>query len=527
MDPEPDPKMPAGDPTEQDAKAISAVSASQALQENIRSASTTSSPTQAADTPKPPPSPRPSSQALPPASSRQHSLPTIPAHLILGSNESNTRQATPPPSPRPSNQALPSPSSGRHSLPTVPAHVIHRLNKLNSRQTTPPILGSQPPKRPKLWIIVPEDIHIPPDAYPHPPYEIWHPTTIVFEYIHARGFVTMETFPDFPKPFRDLCNWFNNARSEDHVKENVVWLGHRHRVDWLQWYWSEGEKRRAREFDERLITARTLGEHESRNRTSVQPCSIGASGDETTMKEGEERRKDEELERGGCTDEREREVRDRNTRELDADDRAELDDLAREREEIERVERELEEERELDDIMDLDLDEDDEETDMAMDLDRKEEEINEGKGKEKEVGEEKRDLEEAQIVTRLERLERLVGKLEHENGEEEADEDMPEDWKTRLVNRQGEDDPNGLSKHDWEVVVELENTMELEEGATTEEVVKEAVGWANDIIETGEQEKRDRTAKMESAKLRAEMKKHKRVRQVAMVRHAGLETFPS
>ncbi|KAL8759029.1 MAG: hypothetical protein Q9199_001051 [Rusavskia elegans] len=159
----------------------------------------------------------------------------------------------PPPSPRPQARTRPSKSARSRPQTHSPSYP--------DRAFPPPVplLGPQAPEPPRgrtrvEWSYFPE----PPELRPAPPYHLWHPTTVMFEYLHVRGFLNSggfgnkeEYYPMVPEHVVQLCRWFNNAKQQDTKKEILVWNDHLHRVDWLKWYWDERERNRARKFVER------------------------------------------------------------------------------------------------------------------------------------------------------------------------------------------------------------------------------------------------------------------------------------
>ncbi len=107
-------------------------------------------------------------------------------------------------------------------------------------------------------------------------------------------------------------------------------------------------------------------------------------------------------------------------------------------------------------------------------------------------------------------------KRPREQCETQKDDAEEKEWKPNLVNRQGQADPKGLTQEDWEVVRDLEDAWMVEEGATTKEMVKETLAWANDIIETGEMAKR-----MRAEESKEDEPTHKRVGEVMHTRWTG------
>ncbi|KAL8908379.1 MAG: hypothetical protein Q9171_005486 [Xanthocarpia ochracea] len=256
MDPEPTPDTPPQIRTE------AAIRASRAFWANILSGTEPPSPTEAPPSPSPPPSPRPRSRTLTPPNFTPPAVPTL---------ESRPERGT---------------------------------------------ATDEVPKRKKLGIVTPRAYPEPPELRPAPPYHLWHPTTVIFEYMHIRGFLAYEKLPD---RLLSLCRWFNNARPEDTESQKVVWKSHVNRVQWLKWYWDEQEKNRAKNYDER----------EERMLCSVQYSSGGVS--RVSMRSEDVRTAKEKVKK--C--------------------------IAREEEEEDDDEESAEEkeERELDIIMDLDLEE--------------------------------------------------------------------------------------------------------------------------------------------------------------------------
>ena len=74
-----------------------------------------------------------------------------------------------------------------------------------------------------------------------------------------------------------------------------------------------------------------------------------------------------------------------------------------------------------------------------------------------------------------------------------SDEDAESQWETLTVNHEGEEDPDGLTQKDWDLAIEMDQALEIREGAPMEEVVRETVLWAIDVHETGQRWKRERS----------------------------------
>ncbi|KAL9640267.1 MAG: hypothetical protein Q9204_000793, partial [Flavoplaca sp. TL-2023a] len=116
----------------------------------------------------------------------------------------------------------------------------------------------------------------PPELRPAPPYQQWHPTSVLFEYLHVRGFLNSGRFEDdgdypvVPKRVVHLCRWFNHTPLQKFRSEKAVWRDHLDRVDWLQWYWNARERNRAIRWKERDdLTTRILRAREVRARELV------------------------------------------------------------------------------------------------------------------------------------------------------------------------------------------------------------------------------------------------------------------
>lgn len=77
--------------------------------------------------------------------------------------------------------------------------------------------------------------------------------------------------------------------------------------------------------------------------------------------------------------------------------------------------------------------------------------------------------------------------MDFDSEEEDDDDDEMgwEDGRERTGNREGEEEVNGLTREEWDMVAGCEDALEVREGASMREMVREVVAWADDIINTG------------------------------------------
>ncbi|KAL9000952.1 MAG: hypothetical protein Q9169_000436 [Polycauliona sp. 2 TL-2023] len=353
-----------------------------------------------------------------------------------------------------------------------------------------PLVEEQPPETGKRgftvgWTCFP----IAPVIRPSPPYHLWHPTTVLFEYLHVRGYLDSGRFenngnyPVVPKGLVHLCRWFNTTGLENTHRERSVWKDHRLRVEWLSWYRGEQERDRATRFQER---------------------------DDLMMRFVRFMQQREES--------REREMREEAEREDEARTIAELE----------------EEKREPDDSMDLDSSSGGSEEVYSKDEwthvrdvhplrsnpTLREPEVSQWqvRGSNGHGGEEKDHMENGDNPTGNRDHQTSNGDHRTSNGNHRASngnhrrrnethhvENGNQNGRTRLqrntdgeddgyatvtVNHEGEEDPDGLTQNDWDYVEVLEDALEIREGASMKEMVQEIVLWAADVHETGELTKR-------------------------------------
>lgn len=325
----------------------------------------------------------------------------------------------------------------------------------------------------------------------------------MFEYLHVRGFLNSggfgnkeEYYPMVPEHVVQLCRWFNNAKQQDTKKEILVWNDHLHRVDWLKWYWDERERNRARKFVER---------------------------DELMM----EIVQDKIL--------RAREVKKEAEREEELMIIAGLDESDKDEDEAEK--------RELDDIMDLDLS-----SEGSEEGEIKEKDIHMGNGNQREqTNANIKEYEPSQWQERVingrggengihmgngnqngyrngnqsgdhngdQNGHQKVNQNGNQNGRprlkrKASDEDSR--WGTVPVNPEGKEDPDGLTQKDWELTMNIEASLEIKEGASMEEVVRETVLWALDVHETGQMWKRQQADENKD-----DVPTHRRIRDVMQI----------
>ncbi|KAL8675488.1 MAG: hypothetical protein Q9224_007467 [Gallowayella concinna] len=266
-------------------------------------------------------------------------------------------------SPRPSKRKLPSPAFGNR-----------------------PLLGVPRSRRPRLVIITKLIDYKPITLLPAPDYQRWHPTTVIFEYMHIRGIdipkirIHERNSPRIPKPLLDLCKWFNNATEEDCIRESTVWKTHLNRVEWLKYYWDVASTELVIKF----------WEWQKKIRELKVPKEIKPGEREEEGEEGEKEREEREKEQAKREEEREKEGKGREKRVKC------LDAL-------------------VEDGLDIDVDE--------------------------------------------------------EVRDDGSDGNELTEWRESTVNAKGEDDPEGLTQEQWELVKEIEETFEVEErGLTAEDV---------------------------------------------------------
>ncbi|KAL8759030.1 MAG: hypothetical protein Q9199_001052 [Rusavskia elegans] len=85
-------------------------------------------------------------------------------------------------------------------------------------------------------------------------------------------------------------------------------------------------------------------------------------------------------------------------------------------------------------------------------------------------------------------------------------------WGTVPVNPEGEEDPDGLTQKDWELTMNIGDSLEIKEGASMEEVVRETVLWAVDVHETGQMWKRQQADESKD-----DVPTHRRIRDVMQI----------
>ena len=398
----------------------------------------------------------------------------------------------PPPSPRPRDLTLPPPSPRpqartlHHPSPRPQARTpLPRFARSRPQRTSPryvekvfpskvPLLGPEPPEPPRGRTSVQWSYFLtPPELHPAPPYHLWHPTTVIFEYLHVRGHLNSggfdaegEFYPVVPERLLHLCRWFNNTTQEVAKREKLVWSDHLQRVKRLKKYWDEGEKRREKRFLAR---------------------------DDLMM----EIIRAKVLEQGGGIDE-------------EADYEMALTIMAGFDKPDGNKDEDEEEESELEIIMDLDLSDEGEKKEVHE--------------RHSHVGDENQREQTGSNVRSHEASQGQETPVNGEGGEngfhrangnqngysngtqnghhnaqpngnhtghprlkrKTSDEDDSDGSDTVTVNPAGEEDPNGLTPRDWRLTARLEQTLEIGEGASTAEVVRETVLWAVDIHDIGE-----------------------------------------
>lgn len=391
----------------------------------------------------------------------------------------------------------------------------------------------------------------PPELRPAPPYQKWHPTSIIFEYLHVRGLLNSGRFEDdgdypvVPERVVHLCRWFNHTPLQKFRSEKAIWRDHLDRVDWLQWYWNARERNRAIKWKERDdLATDILRAREARARELVAKAKSVQ----------------------------------------DAERLIELLDKGMDKEE----------ERELDDIMDLDLS-----SESSEDAESDEEDVQMGDGEQNgqstsnsaeheasqstastddQKSEERGiqfdngshrtgsgsnptenggnhigtgihiqndhmangDNEMSNGHSRVENRnhnhqmpnennamtngQNLFRNGHHQNGNqavsngadhrrrgedrlengnpqmrngnsqmENGNEEAGSRWETLTVNHEGEEDAEGLTQKDWDLAIQMDEALEIREGAPMEEVVRETVLWAIDVHEVGQRWKRERS----------------------------------
>ncbi|KAL8671797.1 MAG: hypothetical protein Q9168_003720 [Polycauliona sp. 1 TL-2023] len=300
-----------------------------------------------------------------------------------------------------------------------------------------PVVEAQSPDDPRQGFTVEWTSFPPAPGYlPPPPYHLWHPTNVLFEYLHVRGFLNTGRFEDdgdypvVPASVVDLCEWFNNTTRETCQRQRGVWKEHKIRVEWLGWYWEERELKQAKAFQKRddlmMRFVRFMEEKEMRERDIR-----------------EQERREQQVERG--------------------------DGLRLLAEAAERVQEEEDEE----DKMDLDTD-----PEVVEQDDFKENGINMENGN-------------GDIENGNHRMGNGYQDRRTSTSTEEDTDDESSRRETVTVNHVGEEDPKGLTPRDWDHVETLEDALEIKEDASMEEMVRETVSWAVDVHETGEFAKRE------------------------------------
>ena len=469
----------------------------------------------------------------------EESMPGL--HSGIPGPTSVTAFPRPPRSPRPRARRFPPQSHHTRERSDSPSYHSHAL---------PPAVPNVEEDYPGSgftvgWNPFPD----PPELRPAPPYQQWHPTSVLFEYLHVRGFMNSGRFendgdyPVVPKRMVHLCRWFNHTPLQKFRSEKAVWRDHLDRVDWLQWYWNTRERNRAIRWKERDdLTTDILRAREARARELVAKAK--------SVQEAE--RLIEMLDKG-------------------------IDN---------------EEERELDDIMDLDLSpessEDAESNEGGVGMgdgeqngqstpNSREHEASQSTASTGDQQSEERELRfdngnhllrsrgnptrnrDNHIGTGIHNHHMANGNNQRSNGHslvenrnhnhymrnennpmtnghsplrnghhqngnqpvsngadhrrrgehrlengnhqmgngnrqmENGDEDAGSRWETLTVNHEGEEDPEGLTQKDWDLAIGMDEALEIREGAPMEEVVRETVLWAIDVHEIGQRWKRERS----------------------------------
>ncbi|KAL8818026.1 MAG: hypothetical protein Q9223_003251 [Gallowayella weberi] len=182
----------------------------------------------------------------------------------------------PPPSPRPSKGTLPPP--GYTNLPVLPGPPSQGQDspRRPPRYESLPLLSVPRSQRPRLVIITELINYRPTASIPAPDYQRWHPTTVIFEYLHVRGIdipsqirIHERNEIGIPEPLLALCKWFNSVTRQAAMKESTVWKAHVDRVRWLKWYWeqtSPGLVNRFRELQEEAKQLIVFREKERKER---------------------------------------------------------------------------------------------------------------------------------------------------------------------------------------------------------------------------------------------------------------------
>ncbi|KAL8651579.1 MAG: hypothetical protein Q9226_004640 [Calogaya cf. arnoldii] len=429
--------------------------------------------------PEPPSSPRPQARTFPPSSPRR---------------KARTR---PPSSPRPQVQVLPPILPPSHH-PRPPRRRTYAPSQLRSPsqqqlgQAIPPkvpMVQPEPPDPPKgCSFVVSTYFPGPPELHPAPPYHLWPPTTVMFEYLHARGLLSLgrieneaEYYPVVPKHVVLLCEFFNNTKLQDTTRDKSLWKDHLYRVTWLQWCWDERERARAKRYKEHddfmqdLIRARMIRDGvslflatksimfklEERERHKVVEVkneldvmrdldSKGPDG----PKEGDEKYMVVHMAQGSLLG------------------RAIME--SREHEASQQSERNINEQAEENSIR------------MGNgEQNGKQNENQNVRPNGDQNGRPNGDQSGNANRQQSRRRNRRFAIWTDANDEDSRHYTVP-------VNAEGEEDPNGLTQYDWDLTESLESSLEVREGASTEEMVRETVLWAIDVNETGEMWKRQR-----------------------------------
>ncbi|KAL8731865.1 MAG: hypothetical protein Q9166_003149 [cf. Caloplaca sp. 2 TL-2023] len=191
------------------------------------------------------PRPNPIELAFRDRASAQGSAMSVPPTPLPDEPSASPR---PPTSPRLLHRTLPSPDPPLIRPPPVPIVAPQHPTGPAFGSTSPGTYSIHPETRPlrpgltmALKIRNPYTNPVLPLIRPGPDYYAWHPTTVLFEYLHVRGIPVPEPIP---KRFLSLCRWFNNTTIQDAMREKLVFSPHKTRVQWLIYYWQERESAR-------------------------------------------------------------------------------------------------------------------------------------------------------------------------------------------------------------------------------------------------------------------------------------------
>ena len=309
----------------------------------------------------------------------------------------------------------------------------------------------------------------------------------MFEYLHARGLLgpgrienEEEYYPVLPKHVVQLCGYFNNTKLQDTMREKSLWNDHLYRVTWLQWCWDERERARAKRYKENddfmqdLIRARMI-----RDGVSLFLAT------KSIMFELEERELHKVVEVKSELDV----MMDLYSPQgsngpIEGDDQNMVVHMAQ-RSQLGRAIMESREHEAM------------QQSERNVNEQAEENGIRMGNGEQNGKQNENQNVR----PNGDQNLRPNGGQSGNANRRQNRgrngrfaiwtdDEDIRH--YTVPVNAEGEEDPNGLTQYDWDLTENLESSLEVREGASMEEMVRETVLWAMDVNETGEMWKRQR-----------------------------------